>query len=83
MEKSNGDQYEAACLLAHRLVDKLSVIVGYCDLVIEDSELKAESAARLTLVRDMAATVAKELASLECPRAEAARVQGRRRYLVT
>lgn len=65
--------YEPACLLAHRLVDKLSVIIGYCDLASEEAEPGSECAKRLELIHDVAADMANELSEHQCQLSEAVR----------
>ncbi len=80
MENSNEIHYGPACLLAHHLVDKLSVIVGYCDLLTEQTELDRENAMRLRLVRDMAKAMAEKLATNQCQPAETASGAGERRH---
>lgn len=73
MGDSNVGCYEPACLLAHRLVDKLSVIIGHCDLVSEEAEPGSECAKRLNLIHDVAAEMAKELSAHQCRLSEAVR----------
>lgn len=48
--QSIGGKHEPACLLAHDLVNRLSAIIGYCDLVIEKAEKETECAKRLRLI---------------------------------
>jgi len=66
MEKSNRGCHEPACLLAHRLVDTLSVIVGYCELGNEDAPPGTESAKCLEMIHKMATKMAKELSTHQC-----------------
>jgi hypothetical protein len=54
--------HEPACLLAHDLVNKLSVIIGNCDLLIsEQVQPGSECAKRLRLIQDVALGIAREL----------------------
>ncbi len=55
------ERHQPAFMVAHDLVNKLSAIVGHCDLLIEETEQGTEHARRLTLIRDTANTAAKEL----------------------
>lgn len=73
MNNSNAGCYEPACLLAHRLVDKLSVIVGHCELVSGEVEPGSECAKRLDLIQNVAAEMAKELSMHQCRVSEAVR----------
>lgn len=63
---STGEQHQPACLLAHDLVNKLSAIIGYCDLLIEKAEEETECAKRLRLIHNLAKSAAKELAEHQC-----------------
>ena len=73
MNDSNVGCYEPACLLAHRMVDKLSVIVGYCELASGEVEPGSDCAKRLDLIQDTAAEMAKELSVHQCRLSEAVR----------
>jgi len=79
MSDSNVGCYEPACLLAHRLVDKLSVIIGHCDLVSEEVEAGSECAKHLGMIHSVAAEMAKELSVHHCQVSEAVRSMVERR----
>jgi len=64
--KSNRNCHEPACLLAHRLIDTLSVIVGYCELGNEDAQPGTVCAKRFELIHDIATKMAKELSTHQC-----------------
>ncbi len=66
MEKSNRNCHQPACLLAHRLVDVLSVIVGYCELGKEDAEAGTECANRFESIQSIATKAAKGLSTHQC-----------------
>jgi len=66
MEKSNHGCHEPACMLAHRLVDKLSAIVGDCELGSADAPPGTESAKRFEMIHDMANKMAMELSQHQC-----------------
>jgi len=53
-------------MLAHRLVDKLSAIVGYCQLGSADAPPGTESAKRFEMIEDMANKMASELLQHQC-----------------
>jgi hypothetical protein len=66
MEKSTRGCHEPGCLLAHDLVNKLSVIIGNCDLLMseqmqEQVQTGSECAKRLRLIHDAAQGIAREL----------------------
>jgi len=71
MAQSDGTKYQPSCMLAHHIVNRLAVIVGYCDLLAE--ELSAEEpdkdskrGKRLRIMRDIANSTAEELSQHQC-----------------
>jgi nitrogen-specific signal transduction histidine kinase len=66
MQQSNRDNYQLECPLAHELINKLSVIVGNCDLLAEKTPQDSPLFERMLLIRDMARSVAKDLGQIEC-----------------
>ena len=73
MSESKGGDLEPSCLLAHDLVNKVSVILGCCDLLIEKAEPGSEAAVRLGLIHDAAASMAKKLNEHQCKLSDAIR----------
>jgi hypothetical protein len=73
MEKSNRERYQPACLFAHHLIDKLSTIVGSCDLASEHTEPGTEYAKHIALIRETAKEMARELVVHQCQLTEAVR----------
>jgi hypothetical protein len=72
-----------ACSLACELIDKLTVIVGNCDLLREEMEAGSAESRRLELIRGMAREIAKELGGCQCRLLEAVRtVGGQKHYVV-
>jgi hypothetical protein len=71
VEKSTRQFDEPAYLLEHRLIDKLTVIVGNCDLLEVKVEAGSEFAKRLDRIRDTAKQMAKELQQEQCRQLEA------------
>lgn len=61
-------------MAAHKLINKLSIIIGNCDLLIQKTDVDAEQARRVALIREIADTAVKELiehqrqAELEVPK---------------
>ena len=81
--KSNRGCHEPACLLAHRLVDVLSVIVGYCELGNADVQLATESAKRFEMIRALATKMAKELQVHQCHLSELVQNTGEGKRFIT
>ena|GEM_PF-3267320 len=63
--KQNG-QYQPSCLLAHSLINKLSVIVGRCDLWREKTPEESECYQRLMAIRELAKSMAEEITQHQC-----------------
>lgn len=68
MEKFDLGTYVPNCVLAHRLTNKLSVIVGYCDLLRLEvpEEESSKCLQRLLMIRDIAKEMAAELNEHQC-----------------
>jgi hypothetical protein len=58
---SRGRLHYPACRAAHDVVNKLSAIVGNCDLLSQMTEKGTEYSRRLAVIRDLAESAAKEL----------------------
>jgi hypothetical protein len=72
-----------ACSLACELIDKLTVIVGNCDLLREEMEAGSADSKRLDLIRGMAREIATKLSGCQCRLLEAVRsVGGQKHYVV-
>jgi bifunctional DNase/RNase len=59
--RSNVEPHQPVCIVAHNLVNKLSAIIGQCDLLSENVEEGTASAKRLVMIHDLAKSAAKEL----------------------
>jgi hypothetical protein len=66
MEKSNGMSLVPVCPLAHSLLDKLTVIVGHCELLAGTSSEDSASSRHLLLIRQAAQSMASELKDHQC-----------------
>ena len=66
MEQSDWKSYQPVCMLAHDMLNKLSVIVGLCELVSAEAEPGTECAARLATIQDTAKSLAQEVIKSEC-----------------
>jgi hypothetical protein len=82
MENCSKECDEAACLLAHEIIDKLTVIIGNCDLLSANAEAGSECATRLGLIQSAAKEIAKELSDRQCRLLEAARSTGGQKYYI-
>ena len=72
-----------ACSLACELIDKLTVIVGNCDLLREGMGAGSAEAKRLDSIRSVAKEMAKELGECQCRLLDAVRsVGGQKHYVV-
>lgn len=66
MEQPEWKNYQPVCMLAHDLVNKLSVIVGLCQLVSAEAEPGTECATRLAAIQDTAKSLAQEVVKRQC-----------------
>jgi hypothetical protein len=62
--QSVAERDQSIGLVTHDLINKLSAIVGNCDLLLEATEQGTERARRLNLILEMANAVAMELKKL-------------------
>jgi hypothetical protein len=63
------EKRQPPCLLAHALLNKLSAIVGYSDLLlekVEKEEGETECVKRLKIIHALAASAAKDLSDHQC-----------------
>lgn len=66
MDQPNQKLYQPTCMLAHDLLNKLSVIVGLCELVSAEAEPGTECATRLAAIQDTAKSLAREVVKRQC-----------------
>jgi len=78
MAPSSGERYQTDCPLAHDLINKLSVIVGHCDLLVLAVPENSPLFARMLLVRDLAKSVGEDLGQLQCDLARVRSANGQR-----
>jgi light-regulated signal transduction histidine kinase (bacteriophytochrome) len=67
--QSNQKKHQPACLLSHDLLNKLSAIIGFCDLLMEKAEEKGEDqecVRQLGTVNDLARSAVKTLLEHQC-----------------
>lgn len=65
MEKSDVRPVPV-CLLAHEMINRLSVIIGNCDLMNQKAKVDAECAKRLSAIRESAHCMVVELSRHQC-----------------
>ena len=61
MKKAKSGTNQPACIFTHELINRLSVIVGNCDLLKEDLPEDSQGAKRLCLMKDVAKSIAEDL----------------------
>jgi hypothetical protein len=66
VDKPDLGKYQPSCNLAHGLVNKLSVIIGYCDLLKDEAPEDSECQKRLDAVRAITKDMAAELLRHQC-----------------
>ena len=59
--RSKRKLHQPGCMVVHTLLNKLSTIVGNCDLLLEDTEKGSDCAHKLTVIREAAESAAKEI----------------------
>jgi len=66
MEALGPGKYELDCPLAHNLINKLSVIVGTCDLLVEKAPADSPALPQMLLIRGVARSMAADLGQFQC-----------------
>jgi len=61
VKKSSPKPVLPPCMLAHQLLNRLTVIIGNCDLVIERTPADSEWAKLLFVIRENARAMAEDL----------------------
>ncbi len=64
--QSGPNKPQPECPLAHKLINKLSVVVGSCDLLVESAPEDSPLLSRIILIRNTAQSMAADLAEFEC-----------------
>jgi hypothetical protein len=73
MQTAIRECQQPICILAHDLVNNLSVIVGRCDLMLDPGQLDEQRAKYLSQIRDTAKLMADKLNNHQCQLAALAR----------
>ena len=58
---SKAERHQPVCNVSHYVINKLTAIIGNCDLMLEKMEKGTEHARRLAVIREIANETAKEL----------------------
>jgi hypothetical protein len=66
MRNLNERMYQPNCIVAHDLINRLSIIVGYCDLLTDEEPEDSVCHDRLLKIREIANTAAEELGEHRC-----------------
>lgn len=66
MSQKNLGTYQPNCRLAHDVINRLSVIVGYCDLLADETPEGSDCRKRLLTIRDLARLAATDLTEHQC-----------------
>jgi hypothetical protein len=66
VESPSDGRYRPSCMMAHRLINQMAVIVGYCDLLAQDEPENQDRSKRLLRMREIASAAAEELSQHEC-----------------
>ena len=61
MQPSISEPYRPSSIIVHNLINKLSVIIGRCDLMMDMAEDETEWANRLLEIRELAKSMAHEI----------------------
>ena len=66
MEQSGSLKPQLDCPLAHELINKLSVVIGNCDLLFERTPEDWPLLRHLNIIRNTAKSMAADLADFQC-----------------
>jgi hypothetical protein len=66
MGRTNQGVYQPGCMLAHDVINRLSVIVGYCDLLADETPEGSDCRKRLLTIRNLAKVAAADLTEHQC-----------------
>jgi hypothetical protein len=65
-QQSSANTNQPECPLVHALINKLSAVIGNCDLMLENTPEDSPQLARIKLIRDTAKSIVAELAEYQC-----------------
>ena len=70
MEISKGNRHQPTCLLSHHFINKITVIIGSCQILQEKAEhsdrFDSECTRRLSVIEEVAKGMVDELNDHEC-----------------
>lgn len=77
-EQPGTNKHQPECPLAHALINKLSTVIGNCDLVLEKTPEDFPLLSRMRMIRDTAKSMAADLAEFQCELARKRRADQQR-----
>ncbi|HET7891663.1 MAG TPA: hypothetical protein VFL34_09060 [Candidatus Sulfotelmatobacter sp.] len=75
MGNNARENYQPSCILAHNLINKLTTILGACELLKDKAEDDVECMRRLLTIQETAKSIATELTQHQCHLDAAARAE--------
>ncbi len=75
MGKNSLENYQPSCLLAHDLINKLTTILGACELLKDKAADDVECMRRLHTIQETAKSIATVLQQHQCRLDDAARTE--------
>lgn len=66
MDKADLGKYHPSCFLAHDLINRLSIVVGYCDLLGDEMLESIVRQKHLHYIRESAKAMAEDLKRHQC-----------------
>jgi hypothetical protein len=66
VDKPDLSKYRPRCILAHEMINKLTIIVGHCDLLKESTPEDSHCLERLRAIGEVAKSMADELNRHQC-----------------
>jgi len=65
-QQPSTNKHQPECPLAHNLINKLSSVIGNCDLVVEGTPEDSPMLRRMLLIRDTAKSMVEDLVEFQC-----------------
>lgn len=65
-QQSSANKHQPECPLVHALINKLSAVIGNCDLILENTPEDSQQLARIKLIRDTVKSIVAELVKFQC-----------------
>ncbi len=75
MGKNGVENYQPGCILAHGLLNKLTTILGACELLKDKADADPECLRRLLTIQETTKSIATELQQHQCHLGAATRTE--------